>query len=179
VGPLGLRPPPPIAAGKRQGELPAWSVRWLPEDGIRWYATSKHLLDGSASLIIRVLTLYKGWTGTLTYNLQSSHDWLMGTVRHKQAIESTLEERPSANVGSRTRTGGIRLASGRISVRLLWGVSPSSSTVGVRWRSLGRCWGSGQISAVAKRETGSMQSRARASAERERRSLDYQEHLIG
>jgi hypothetical protein len=44
LGPVGLRPPPAVAAGKRYGEELARSVRWLPEDGIRWYAKSKQLL---------------------------------------------------------------------------------------------------------------------------------------
>jgi hypothetical protein len=37
-------------------------VTWLPEEGIRWYARSKQLLDDSASETIRIPILKEGWT---------------------------------------------------------------------------------------------------------------------
>jgi hypothetical protein len=37
-------------------------VTWLSEDGTRFHARSKQLLDGSASVIIRTLNPKKGWT---------------------------------------------------------------------------------------------------------------------
>jgi hypothetical protein len=40
-------------------------VTWLSEDGTRFHARSKQLLDGSASVIIRVLNPKKGWTANL------------------------------------------------------------------------------------------------------------------
>jgi hypothetical protein len=40
-------------------------VTWLSEDGTRFHARSKQLLDGSAYVIIRMLDLKKGWTANL------------------------------------------------------------------------------------------------------------------
>ena len=55
----------PSCAGKHQGAELASSLTWLSEDGTRFHARSKQLLDGSASVIIRVLNLKKGWTPNL------------------------------------------------------------------------------------------------------------------
>jgi hypothetical protein len=40
-------------------------VTWLSEDGTRFHARSEQLLDGSASVIIRVLSAKKGWMANL------------------------------------------------------------------------------------------------------------------
>ena len=40
-------------------------MTWLSDDGIRFHARSKQLLDGSASVIIRVLNPKIGWTANL------------------------------------------------------------------------------------------------------------------
>jgi hypothetical protein len=57
VGLLGCALHAKLLLGGTQGEELASSVTWLPEEGIRWYARSKQLLDDSASVTIRILIL--------------------------------------------------------------------------------------------------------------------------
>ena len=78
MGLLGCAFHPKVAAGKHQGAELASSVKWLSEAGTRFHARSKQLLDGSASVIIRVLNPKKGWTANLADSgeLNREHsDW--------------------------------------------------------------------------------------------------------
>jgi len=53
--PAGMRPPPPIAAGKRRVEELALAVNWLPEEGPAGILSTKQLLVVALLLISMLL----------------------------------------------------------------------------------------------------------------------------
>jgi len=79
-----VAPSTPSCAGKHQGAELASSVTWFSDDGTRFHARSKQLLDGSASVNIRMLNPKKGWTA----NLADS-----GELNREVSLAKTLADR--------------------------------------------------------------------------------------